>query len=56
LFESSRAEFERDTTAAKELVDGANLKLLPGESAETMAAWAVVANVLLNLDETLTKP
>jgi hypothetical protein len=56
LFESSRTGFERDTAAAKELLDGANLNLLSGESAETMAAWAVVANVLLNLDETLTKP
>jgi hypothetical protein len=56
LFESSRTEFERDLAAAKELLDGANLTLLPGESPEIMAAWAVVANVLLNLDETLTKP
>ena len=46
-----RARFEKDAQAARQvLADGSSA----GDAAER-AAWTMVANVLLNLDETLTK-
>jgi hypothetical protein len=50
LYRENLAKYRRDTAAAKALAAGAgNL-----DAAEP-AAWTVVANVLLNLDETITK-
>lgn len=44
LAQTLHAKYERDATAARKL----------GATAE-QAAWTMVANVLLNLDETITK-
>lgn len=59
LYDSARQRFSTDPAAAKALLP---LRLEEGESAATepsrqadLAAWTVVANVLLNLDETLTR-
>jgi mono/diheme cytochrome c family protein len=49
LHQSLRADYESDPEAAKQLLASAGLK-------EGDAAMIGVANVLLNLDETLTKP
>jgi ABC-type transport system substrate-binding protein len=49
LHQSLRADYESDPEAAKQLLASAGLK-------EGDAAMVGVANVLLNLDETLTKP
>jgi hypothetical protein len=53
LFREQRANFEKDPVAAEKLV---RPYLAKHETASAdLAAWTVVANVLLNLDETLTK-
>ena len=49
LYDSLKADFTKDDASAKELLISAGLK-------EGDAAMVCVANVLLNLDETLTKP
>jgi hypothetical protein len=54
LYKKALARYEKDTKAAEALVkhcrvDAAGLRI------EQLATWTVVANVLLNLDETLTK-
>jgi len=55
LYEQELAEYKQDPTAAKKLATG-NLGDPPkGVSMEALAAWTVVANVILNLDETITK-
>ncbi len=53
LYREQRAGFEKDPVAAEKLV---RPYLAKDETASAdLAAWTVVANVLLNLDETLTK-
>ena len=54
----ARAEFEADPKAASELSDAARVHiggLEPGITDADLAAWTMVANVLLNLDETLMR-
>jgi hypothetical protein len=54
LYESELAHFRQDASAAKTMAGNTR----PTESHEQLAeaaAWTVVANVLLNLDETVTK-
>jgi mono/diheme cytochrome c family protein len=54
LYKQELAQFKLDPSAAKKI--GGDLGKPPeGVSAEKLAAWTVVANVLLNLDETITK-
>ncbi len=56
LFESSREHFEDQPEAAEQLgVDPLNPPAADVDRVE-LAAWTTVANVLLNLDETLMKP
>ncbi|MCG8649019.1 MAG: PSD1 and planctomycete cytochrome C domain-containing protein [Pirellulales bacterium] len=54
LFESTRNEYARDLAAAANLAQSAGLPRISSNA--DLAAWITVANVLLNLDETLTKP
>jgi hypothetical protein len=48
VYDQERARFLRDPAAAKAVLKS---ELAPAE----LAAWTMVANVLLNLDETITK-
>ena len=54
LYEAEITRFTKDVKAAKALLNDYATALDDSESAE-MAAWTMVANVLLNLDESLTK-
>ncbi len=55
LYETSLARFQRDADAAKQMATEP-LGPAPAEmDVPELAAWTVVANVLLNLDETLAK-
>ena len=53
-YEWQRSHFEADPAAGELLVAGARSEASRAPVPE-LAAWTVVANVLLNLDETLTK-
>jgi hypothetical protein len=54
LYEQELAQFKQDPPAAQKMAG--DLGQPPdGVSLERLAAWTVVANVLLNLDETITK-
>jgi hypothetical protein len=53
LVESERTHYEHDNSAAAEMA-GTPASKLPADVA-LLAAWTVASNVLLNLDETLTK-
>jgi hypothetical protein len=55
LFESEFAHYSRDESDAIKMAFGENGKPLDGIDPVQAAAWTVVANVLLNLDETITK-
>jgi hypothetical protein len=50
-YERQRERFLEDRKAAADVAGPA-----PGEDASERAAWTMVANALLNLDETVTKP
>lgn len=53
LFDSAQREFAADLAAAANLAESAGLDRITADA--DLAAWITVANVLLNLDETLTK-
>ena len=55
FFEQQRAGFSRDLEAAQALISVGNVERPAGLDTARLAAWMMVANVLLNLDETLTK-
>jgi Protein of unknown function (DUF1553)/Protein of unknown function (DUF1549)/Planctomycete cytochrome C len=54
LYRDNLAKYRKDTVAAKELATS-GLELPKDLDLAELAAWTVVANVLLNLDETITK-
>jgi hypothetical protein len=54
LYEETLDRYKRDPTAAKQLAQVLGPTKTPLDTDE-LAAWTVVANVLLNLDETITK-
>jgi len=54
LYQRSRAGFAKDGGAAKEFTQQGMVDVAGFDPIE-LAAWIVVANVLLNLDETITK-
>ena len=49
LYEAAFEHYSKDSKAAAEMA-GAE-----GEDTVTLAVWTVIGNMLLNLDETLTK-
>jgi hypothetical protein len=55
LYEQELAQYKQDPAAAKKLDTGDLGQPPKGVSMESLAAWTVVANVILNLDETITK-
>ena len=57
LIESKKEAFAKDPKTAEELVSGNQsvLKISDTISREDLAAWFYLGNVLLNLDETVTK-
>ena len=55
LYRQQLAGYQADPEAARDMAQQAAGNLPPGVSVEALAAWTVVANVLLNLDEVLTK-
>jgi hypothetical protein len=54
LLAVARAKYQRDEAPAEALLKTARVNAESGKAAE-VAAWTVVANALLNLDETITK-
>ncbi len=56
LFVKARDEFGKDSAKATALATKPLGPLPAGSNAAEMASWTVIANVLLNLDETLAKP
>ena len=55
LYESEKAFYETDADAAQQMATEPLGPLPAGMKKEELAAWTVVSNVLLNLDEVLTK-
>ncbi|HEX6985732.1 MAG TPA: DUF1553 domain-containing protein, partial [Planctomycetaceae bacterium] len=56
LYDDAKAEYAADPGAAMKMATDPLGPLPEGADAAEHAAWTVVANVLLNLDETLAKP
>ena len=54
LYDASLEKYKKDATAAQAMVKNGG-EAPKGVDAAELAAWTVVANVLLNLDETITK-
>ena len=54
LYAESLAKYKKDAAAAPAMVKNGG-ELPKGVDAAELAAWTVVANVLLNMDETITK-
>lgn len=55
LFDSELAHYLRDPAAAEKMATSELGKPAEAVNPAELAAWTVVANVLLNLDETITK-
>lgn len=55
LYESELANFKQDCKAAEKMATSELGKAPEGMDLAELAAWTVVANVLLNLDEMITK-
>ena len=56
LFESELQHYRKHTMAAQQLVSTPPNAISADADTASMAAWTVVANVLLNLDQALTRP
>jgi hypothetical protein len=54
LFTDERARFAADPDSARALAGASPVLTVDGRDEADLAAWTVVANVLLNLDETVT--
>ena len=55
LFDSELTRYAADTKAAETMATSELGKADPAASLPELAAWTVVANILLNLDEAITK-
>lgn len=55
LFAHALKRFDADGQAANDLVKSAFVDGPPGQTSGELAAWIVVANVLLNMDATITR-
>ena len=55
LFQTQLAEYQRDTEAAEKLLSVGEAPHNKELNAAELATWTVIANTILNLNETLTK-
>lgn len=55
IFNQQLADYRKDTDAAEKLLSVGAFKANAGLDRPELAAWTMVANTLLNLDETITK-
>ena len=55
VYRAARAKYQEDEAAAEELVSVGESKRNETFDVSQLAAWSVVANMVLNLDETVTK-
>ena len=55
LFDETKAEFAKDAKKAEKMATDPLGPVPKGASVADLAAWTVVANVMLNLDEMLMK-
>ncbi len=55
LYRESLAKYQKDAAAAKAMASSASLPAPKDADLAELAAWTVIANVLLNLDETITQ-
>ncbi|MDA1053935.1 MAG: PSD1 and planctomycete cytochrome C domain-containing protein [Planctomycetota bacterium] len=55
LYESAWADFQADPAAVESLLESSNVAVAENPNKAELAAWIVVGNVLLNLDETLMR-
>jgi hypothetical protein len=55
VYEAQLARFKQDPTAANKLLSVGEAPRPADLDASELAAWTAVSNVLLNLDETITK-
>src|SRR5262249_19182187 len=56
LYQQARSDFSKDPAKAKQLAAECSDTSAMADDVTTLAAWTTVANVLLNLDETLMRP
>ena len=54
IFQQQLEEYRRDRDAAEKLLRVGDSPRDPSLDAAELAAWTMVANVILNLDETVT--
>ncbi|MBT7027794.1 MAG: hypothetical protein HN969_09565, partial [Verrucomicrobia bacterium] len=50
-----RSEFEKNPGAAKQLLSNGKAPVAGSHDPVELAAWTAVGNILLNLDETITR-
>jgi len=55
MYLTALGEFQGDSDAAKELLKSASVDVPDGIEPAELAAWTIVGNVLLNLDETMMR-
>ncbi|MCA9141165.1 MAG: PSD1 domain-containing protein [Planctomycetaceae bacterium] len=55
FYETALADFQKDPAAVESLLESANVTPAANADKNELAAWIVVANALLNLDETLMR-
>ena len=55
IYQRQRAKFQKDATAARQLAATGDAGAPGDVDVSELAAWTAVGNVLLNLDETITK-
>jgi Protein of unknown function (DUF1553) len=56
VFRSAKAKFDKDPAGAEKLVKVGHSPRDPKVPAAELAAWTVVASLMLNLDEAITRP